>query len=168
MEGDWPMKLHAEKEASILEEFKNWPCLHHLRFELDSLSPGCAVMGLSVTEEETNRMGTLHGGLLASLADTASDLALMTVTEVGREVRLLADLHVRYFHPVELGERVRARARVQEVPGQASGRGPASGRRPTSRKFASEVDLLNEKGLLVAKADGMYLVRSAEDERSGP
>lgn len=45
--------------------------------ELVSASPGKVVCQMKVEEEHTNRGGTLHGGLTATLVDVISTAALM-------------------------------------------------------------------------------------------
>lgn len=47
-----------------------------------SVSPGKVVCELQVEEEHTNRGGTLHGGLTATLVDVISTVAIMN-TERG-------------------------------------------------------------------------------------
>jgi len=42
---------------------------------------GQAICELTVTEELQNRLGTLHGGMTATLVDTVSTWALMTTGE---------------------------------------------------------------------------------------
>lgn len=42
-----------------------------------SASPGKVVCELKVEEEHTNRGGTLHGGLTATLVDNISTVAIM-------------------------------------------------------------------------------------------
>lgn len=45
--------------------------------QLLSASPGKVVCELKVEEEHTNKHGTLHGGLTATLVDVISTVALM-------------------------------------------------------------------------------------------
>lgn len=42
-----------------------------------SATPGKVVCELRVEEEHTNRMGTLHGGMTATLVDVISTMAVM-------------------------------------------------------------------------------------------
>lgn len=42
-----------------------------------SATPGKVVCALRVEEEHTNRMGTLHGGMTATLVDVISTMAVM-------------------------------------------------------------------------------------------
>lgn len=48
-------------------------------FQVDvlSTSPGKVVCEMRVEEEHTNKLGTLHGGLTATLVDVISTLAIM-------------------------------------------------------------------------------------------
>lgn len=45
--------------------------------EVLSATPGKVVCELRVEEEHTNRMGTLHGGMTATLVDVISTMAVM-------------------------------------------------------------------------------------------
>lgn len=48
-----------------------------LQVDVLSTSPGKVVCGMRVEEEHTNKGGTLHGGLTATLVDVISTLAIM-------------------------------------------------------------------------------------------
>lgn len=48
-----------------------------LQVEVLSASPGKVVCEMRVDEEHTNRGGTLHGGLIATLVDVISTMAIM-------------------------------------------------------------------------------------------
>lgn len=48
-----------------------------LQVNIVSASPGKVVCEMKVEEEHTNRGGTLHGGLTATLVDVVSTVALM-------------------------------------------------------------------------------------------
>ncbi|XP_061912555.1 acyl-coenzyme A thioesterase 13-like isoform X2 [Entelurus aequoreus] len=45
-------------------------------------TPGKVVCELRVEEEHTNRLGTIHGGLTATLGDVISTLAIMNILKV--------------------------------------------------------------------------------------
>ncbi|KAJ9586070.1 hypothetical protein L9F63_020267 [Diploptera punctata] len=59
---------------------------------------------LKVEPEHQNRMGTLHGGLTATLVDTLSTVALVT-HEVGVP-GVTVDLHISYLKAAKDGETV--------------------------------------------------------------
>lgn len=55
--------------------------------------------------------GTVHGGLLATLADVASAVSLQGAYAVGTEVPVTTDMHVRYYRQPQTGP-VTAEAKV--------------------------------------------------------
>src|SRR5215471_19712234 len=54
------------------------PALAWLAASLEEIGPDVAVLKLPYREEITNGSGTVHGGILAALADTAVAFALST------------------------------------------------------------------------------------------
>ncbi|KAJ6651308.1 hypothetical protein lerEdw1_021095, partial [Lerista edwardsae] len=64
------------------------------KMTLLSASPGKVVCEMKVDEEHTNRGGTLHGGLTATLVDVVSTVALL-YTERGVP-GVSVDINVRY------------------------------------------------------------------------
>lgn len=52
-------------------------CLVDLKVNVLSASPGKIVCEMKVEEEHINKLGTLHGGLTATLVDVISTAALM-------------------------------------------------------------------------------------------
>lgn len=70
--------LSAEKAGSCLyccADIKTTLCF--LQVDILSASPGKVVCEMRVEEEHTNRGGTLHGGLTATLVDVVSTMAIM-------------------------------------------------------------------------------------------
>lgn len=59
-----------------------------------SASPGKVVCELKVEEEHTNRGGTLHGGLTATLVDVVSTAALLYTERQAPGVSV--DMNIRY------------------------------------------------------------------------
>ncbi|XP_036371864.1 acyl-coenzyme A thioesterase 13 [Megalops cyprinoides] len=75
-----------------------------------SASPGKVVCEMKVEEEHTNRGGTLHGGLTATLVDVISTTALM-YTERGAP-GVSVDMNITYMNAAKLGEDVIITAQV--------------------------------------------------------
>jgi uncharacterized protein (TIGR00369 family) len=74
---------------------------------------GAARVGFEVTDEHLNPAGTLHGGVLATLVDTAMGLAVRTTTNDG-EVPATSQLTVTYLRPGTTGPlQVTARLRTR-------------------------------------------------------
>lgn len=74
---------------------------------------GAARMVFEVTDEHLNPAGTLHGGVLATLVDTAMGQAVRTTTADG-EVPATSQLTVTYLRPGTTGQvQVAARLRTR-------------------------------------------------------
>jgi acyl-coenzyme A thioesterase 13 len=69
-----------------------------------SAGDGRAVAEMCVREEDTNRGGTLHGGLTSTLVDTVSTLGLMTTRDNLPGVSV--DLNVSFLKGVKVGETI--------------------------------------------------------------
>ncbi|KAM4028535.1 acyl-coenzyme A thioesterase 13 [Anomaloglossus baeobatrachus] len=80
------------------------------KLQLVSASPGKVVCELKVDEEHTNRAGTMHGGLTATLVDTVSTVALIH-TERGAP-GVSVDMNITYMNAAKLGESVLITAQV--------------------------------------------------------
>jgi uncharacterized protein (TIGR00369 family) len=72
---------------------------------------GAATLTLEVGDEHLNPAGTLHGGVVATLVDTAMGQAVRTTTEDG-EVPATSQLTVTYLRPGRPG-RLEVQARVR-------------------------------------------------------
>ncbi|XP_008992136.1 acyl-coenzyme A thioesterase 13 [Callithrix jacchus] len=77
---------------------------------LVSAAPGKVIFEMKVEEEHTNKLGTLHGGLTATLIDSISTFALLC-TERGAP-GVSVDLNVTFMSPAKLGEDVVITAHV--------------------------------------------------------
>ncbi|XP_012494124.1 PREDICTED: acyl-coenzyme A thioesterase 13 [Propithecus coquereli] len=75
-----------------------------------SAVPGKVVCEMKVEEEHTNKMGTLHGGLTATLVDDVSTVALLC-TERGLP-GVSVDMNITYMSPAKIGEDVVITAHV--------------------------------------------------------
>ncbi|XP_038627229.1 acyl-coenzyme A thioesterase 13 [Tachyglossus aculeatus] len=75
-----------------------------------SASPGQVTCQLKVGEEHTNRGGTLHGGLTATLVDVVSTAALLH-TERGRP-GVSVDMNITYVSPAYIGEEILITAHI--------------------------------------------------------
>ncbi|XP_039676352.1 acyl-coenzyme A thioesterase 13 isoform X1 [Perca fluviatilis] len=80
--------------------------------QVDVLSarPGKVVCEMRVDEEHTNRGGTLHGGLTATLVDVISTMAIM-YTERGAP-GVSVDMNITYMNAAKMGEDVLITAQV--------------------------------------------------------
>jgi len=79
-------------------------------FSLASIEPGRAVIEFEATERHANPMGTLHGGILADIADAAMGMAYASGLDEGETFTTL-ELKINFVKPVWTGK-LRAEGRV--------------------------------------------------------
>ncbi|XP_010214839.1 PREDICTED: acyl-coenzyme A thioesterase 13, partial [Tinamus guttatus] len=80
------------------------------KVKLVSATPGKLVCELKVEEEHTNRGGTLHGGLTATLVDVVSTAALMNTERAVPGVSV--DMNITYTTAAKIGEEVLITAQI--------------------------------------------------------
>jgi acyl-CoA thioesterase len=81
-----------------------------LGIELDDIGSGSATLGLKIRKELKQNHGVVHGGAIASLIDTATAFAILSVLEPTEKVTTV-DLTISYLRPLTVG-RATAVARV--------------------------------------------------------
>ncbi|XP_048205276.1 acyl-coenzyme A thioesterase 13 [Perognathus longimembris pacificus] len=69
-----------------------------------SAAPEKLICEMKVEEQHTNKFGTLHGGLTATLIDSISTMALIC-TERGAP-GVSVDMNITYMSPAKIGEEV--------------------------------------------------------------
>jgi uncharacterized protein (TIGR00369 family) len=88
------------------------PIIATLGISLVEAAEGRAVFESSPAEWQYNQLGTVHGGWLSALHDSALGCAVLTVLPAGRGFTTL-DLHVRFVRSVTAAlSRLRAEAQV--------------------------------------------------------
>lgn len=122
------------------------PALAMLRPVLEELEPDRCVLRLPFRDELTNGSGTVHGGVLAALADTAVAFALSTNFD-GKMGFATSDLTIHFFRRAR-GD-VWARARIVK-----------KGRRVN----VGEVDLVDQQGESVGRALTSFLLTTSTFE----
>ncbi|XP_004549285.1 acyl-coenzyme A thioesterase 13 [Maylandia zebra] len=80
------------------------------KVDILSASPGKVVCEMRVEEEHTNRGGTLHGGLTATLVDIVSTIAIMHSERGAPGVSV--DMNITYMNAAKMGEDVLITAQV--------------------------------------------------------
>ncbi|KAG8442313.1 hypothetical protein GDO86_011202 [Hymenochirus boettgeri] len=80
------------------------------KLNLVSACQGKVVCELQVEEEHTNRGGTLHGGLTATLVDIVSTAALLN-TERGAP-GVSVDMNITYMNAAKIGDSILITAQV--------------------------------------------------------
>ncbi len=103
-------KLTAAQHRRVENAVGSVPFARLLGIELDDISNGTATLALDVREELKQNHGVVHGGVIASLIDTATAFAIITVLEPKERVTTV-DLTISYLRPVTDG-RLMATAKV--------------------------------------------------------
>ena len=118
-----------------------------LALTLDRVDVGQVDVAMDVQPHHLNLMGTLHGGMIATLADTATGLALRSTLEDGFTFTT-TQLGVTFLSPGREG-RVVARGRVVK----------------SGRRFGyAEADVVGSDGRLLARATATFAVLPEPDQ----
>lgn len=109
---------------------------------LDGLRPGASELSLDVRQDDVNLMGTLHGGVIASLADAATGIAMLSALDEGRS-HLTTSLQLTFLAPARVGETVTASGRVLKA----------------GKRFGyAEADVRGPDGSLLARAAATFTI----------
>lgn len=109
-------------------------------------APGEVEVALDVSGHHLNLVGSLHGGMIATVADTAMGLAVRTALPEG-SAPVTAQMEVRFVAPVR-GGTVLGRGRVVR----------------TGRRAAfAEADVVDGSGELVARASATFVITTDDD-----
>lgn len=118
-------------------EYPPPPLARLLGFTLDSAEPGTAQFGLVVGEQHYNPIGTVHGGVVATLLDSALGCAVQTLLPPGTVFTTL-ELHTNFIKAVTASTgRIMARATTIHLGG---------------RTATAEGRVIDEAGVLYAHA----------------
>jgi uncharacterized protein (TIGR00369 family) len=119
------------------------PALRWLQPTLEELDLDSCVLGLKYRPELTNGSPTIHGGVLATLADTAVAFALSTNFD-GKMGFATTDLTIHFLRRAKTD--VKARARILKK---------------GKRVNVGEVDILDADGNVVARALTTFLLTTS-------
>jgi uncharacterized protein (TIGR00369 family) len=120
-------------------------------FELQSVGAGRAVMTMRVQVRHKQVHGVVHGGILASLADTVGALAAYPMLPRGTRLATV-EMTINYLEPVDRGL-IRGEAHVLRL-----GRNLA----------VVECDVVDAKGNLAAKALVTYAITAVKEKPPRP
>lgn len=120
-------------EPATLESGNRIPLLQTMGIQLREIGDRHAVMEVTVSDMHRNYFGGAHGGLLATLVDTASFFPRPLLPS--GTICTTTSLNVSYIRPAALGDRLTARSELVHL-----------GRRTASVK----VEITNQEAKLVA------------------
>jgi uncharacterized protein (TIGR00369 family) len=110
---------------------------------LVDLRDGVSELELEVGPDHVNLMGVLHGGVISSLADAATGIAMLSALDDGWS-HLTTSIQVTFLSAGRLGDRVVAHGRVVK----------------RGRRFGyAEADVEGPGGALLARATATFLIQ---------
>lgn len=100
----------ADAVAQFSRELERYPLFEFLEVSVESVEPGQVVLEAPFSERIVNVTGEdIHGGITATLVDTASGMALRSTYENPGKARMTTtDMTVRYVRPARGDLRVEA------------------------------------------------------------
>src|SRR5205823_14719222 len=117
-------QITAAQLRRIQKALTTVPFARLLGIELENIASGTATLAVTVRKELTQNQGVVHGGAIASLIDTATALAIISLLPPKEKVTTV-DLAISYLRPA-IGGSAKSR-RQRRSPGAAAFRrfGPA-------------------------------------------
>ena len=94
--------LTPERLERIERAIEGVPYARLLGIQLEKVAPGEATLTLAIRPELTQNHGVVHGGAIASLLDTATAFAILTLLEPDERVTTV-DLTICYLRPAVEG-----------------------------------------------------------------
>lgn len=133
-------ELTDDQKQRIAKALGSVPFAKLLGIKLDSIEPGCATLSLVIRDEFRQNAGIVHGGVIASLIDSATAFAILPLLKPDERTTTI-DLTISYLRPLISGSMV-ATAKV---------------RRDGRRVVVVSADLTDDHGNLSATALSTYL-----------
>lgn len=141
-------QLAGELQRRIEEAFRAVPFARLLGIELVEIERGAATVALQVRDELKQNNGVVHGGVIASLVDTAAAFVVLPFLAEG-ETTTTVDLTIHYLRPLSRGK-VTATARVV---------------RAGRRILTISAEVLDERQAIAATALATFIRLKTDDGR---
>jgi len=123
--------------TAIVNAMRDIPVLKTTSINLKHLGVGNVGIEMMVAKEFENSRGVLHGGLIATLADTAMGLSMLTLDFRG----VTLELNINYLAPVQIGAKLTAQGQVLHA---------------GTNTLIAEASVYNDEQVLVAKSRGTF------------
>jgi uncharacterized protein (TIGR00369 family) len=135
------MPIKESYERALRRAVEETPYYQLLRISMEQIDTGFARFRMPFRKELTQAWGIVHGGAIASLADTAVAFALMTLIQPGQKV-LTVEFKINFFSAVDSGEMI----------------GEARAVYTGKRLVVADMEVKNEKGTLIAKGMATWAI----------
>jgi uncharacterized protein (TIGR00369 family) len=117
------------------------PYYRLLGMEVTEIREGESRIQMLFKEELTHPYGIVHGGAIASLADSAVAMALISLVKQKDKIATI-EFKINFFVPISKGE-LKAHAKIIHK---------------GSKTAVGDVEVINEKGKMVAKVIATYSI----------
>ena len=144
------MPIKESYELALRRAVESAPYYQLLQITLDQIDTGFACFRMPFREELTHPYGIVHGGAIASLADTAVAFAMMTLNHPGEKV-LTIEFKINFLASVNEGGMI-GEARVVN--------------RGKSLAMA-DMEVKNENGKLIDRGLATYMILSSPKTGEG-
>ena len=128
---------HVERLSQALDSV---PFAKFLGIELDEIDAGVATLSFDIKPELKQNHGVVHGGAIASLIDSATAFAIISLLPTDEHATTV-DLTISYLRPLTVG-RAKAVARVIRF---------------GKRLIVVSAELFDDRGTLAATALSTYI-----------
>jgi len=135
------MPIKETYEKALRRAVESAPYYQLLQITLEQIDTGFARFRMPFRKELTQAYGVVHGGAIATLADTAVAFAVMTLIQPGEKVTT-AEFKINFFSAVTNGEMF------------GEGRAVYTGK----RLVVADMEVKNENGKLLAKGIATYAI----------
>ena len=136
-------KKYLEQVTTVAS---NSPYYRLLGMEVTEIKERESRIQMPFKEELTHPYGIVHGGAIASLADSAVAMALMSLVEPKDRITTI-EFKINFFVPVSKGE-LKAHAKIIHK---------------GSKTAVGDVEVINEGGELVAKVIATYSIMRGDE-----
>jgi uncharacterized protein (TIGR00369 family) len=135
------MPIKESYERALRRSIESAPFYQLLQITLDRIDIGFARFRMPFRKELIQVNGVVHGGAIASLADTAVAFALMTLIQRGQQVTTV-EFKINFLAPVDKGIMI-GEARIVNKGGKL---------------VMADMEVKNEGGKLLAKGLATYMI----------
>jgi acyl-CoA thioesterase len=142
------MPIKESYERALRRAVESAPYFQLLQIRLEQIDTGFARFRMPFRKELTQAYGMVHGGAIASLADTAVAFALLTIIQPGERVTT-AEFKINFFAAVTHGEMV-GEARVVHA---------------GKRLVSADMEVKSQDGKLIAKGIATYAIIGAPEKK---
>lgn len=133
-------KITPAQLRRIQKALTTVPFARLIGIELEHVASGTATLAVNVRKELTQNQGVVHGGAIASLIDTATAFAIISLLPPREKVSTV-DLAISFLRPVT-GGRLKAVAKVV---------------RAGRRLFVVSAEVFDTQGRLITTALSTYI-----------